>query len=128
MARPKRFKSGSPVGTVEISPDSAAPVAPLVEDSAAPAGPVAVATVQNHELLAKRAAIVAELEAKALLAAEYEAAKAVYDNVCAAIEEAKRLYLAQADAWDALNRAQIAHDHAQPRVRELTKALAALSV
>lgn len=126
MARRNRFESDSPVDPVAITPDSAAPVAPRVEVKA-PA-PAPVMATPSPELLAKRAAIVTELEAKALLKVEYEAAKAVYANVCLAIEEAKKLELAKSDAWDTLNRAQIAHDHAQPRVRELTKALEALSV
>lgn len=124
MARRNRFESDSPVDPVAITPDSAAPVAPPVDVPA----PAPVVATPAPELLAKRAAIVAELEAKALLKVEYDAAKAVYANVCQAIEEAKKLELAKSDAWDTLNRAQIAHDHAQPRVRELTKALEALSV
>lgn len=124
MARRNRFESDSPVDPVAITPDSAAPVAPPVDVPA----PAPVVATPAPELSAKRAAIVAELAELAQLKETYDAAKGVYENACKAIEEAAKLYLIKSDAWDAMNRSQIAHDHAQPRVRELTKALEALSV
>lgn len=124
MAR-RKFEQVEAVESPEIAPDEVVIPAGPVEASTPPAPVVAA---PSPDLLAQRSALVEELAELGRLKETYEAAKAVYNDACKAIEEAERLHLAKSDAWDAMNRAQIAHDHAQPRVRELTKALEALSV
>lgn len=124
MAR-RKFEQVEAVESPEIAPDEVVIPAGPVEASAPPA---AIVETPAPSVVAQRAALVDELAELARLKETYEAAKAVYNDACKAVDEAEKLYLAKSDAWDAMNRAQIAHDHAQPRVRELTKALEALSV
>lgn len=124
MARDRYAK---PTQVVPAQADAIMPDAMNVPVEPATVKPAPVAAAPSSSVLAERAAIEAQLAELARLKAAYDAAKVVYTDVCNAIEEAQRLQLAKADALDALNRAHVAHDHAQPRVRELMAALAKLT-